>query len=188
MQPKKIESYWNEEWKELKLEEMPEKLKYEISNYGRIKSYFYDKNGKLLKLGKIRGYNVFGFNDKNKKLTRYLVHKLVAMFFLPPPTDEQTIIIHLDNNKQNNFYKNLQWATEKDRFYHQLKFNEGWFKNRKERNYSKLTEAQVKLIKRKIFDPNRKTRMKIIARRYGISEMQLYRIKSGENWSSVSPD
>ena len=41
------------------------------------------------------------------------------------------------------------------------------------------------MIKKKIFDPQRKTRMKIIAKRFGISEMQLYRIKSGENWSSV---
>ena len=56
------------------------------------------------------------------------------------------------------------------------------------RAYTKLTETQVKLIKRKINDPNRKTRMKIIAKRYGVSVMQLYRIKSGENWGSVTPD
>jgi hypothetical protein len=30
--------------------------------------------------------------------------------------------------------------------------------------------------------------MKILARQFGVSEMQLYRIKSGENWSSVKPD
>jgi hypothetical protein len=40
-------------------------------------------------------------------------------------------------------------------------------------------------LKRKIFDPKRKSRLKIIAKQFGISEMQLYRIKSGENWGHV---
>jgi len=51
---------------------------------------------------------------------------------------------------------------------------------------AKLNEGRVKIIKRKIFDPNRKTRMKIIAKEFGISTMQLYRIKSGENWGHVT--
>jgi DNA-binding Xre family transcriptional regulator len=41
-------------------------------------------------------------------------------------------------------------------------------------------------IKKILANPNRKTRMKIIARRFGISEMQLYRIKSGKNWGHVT--
>jgi predicted DNA binding protein len=49
----------------------------------------------------------------------------------------------------------------------------------------KLTETDVRRIKKKIFDPNRKTRLKMIAKQFGISEMQLYRIKSGENWGHV---
>jgi len=56
----------------------------------------------------------------------------------------------------------------------------------RKRYNTKLTETKVKLIKRKIFDPNRRTRMKMIAKQFGISEMQLYRIKSGENWGSVT--
>ena len=54
--------------------------------------------------------------------------------------------------------------------------------------YSKLTEGRVRLRKKKIFDPNRKTRMRLIAKQFGISEMQLYRIKSGENWGHVKVD
>ena len=50
---------------------------------------------------------------------------------------------------------------------------------------NKLTTTQVMRIKKMIFDPNRKTRLKIIAKQFGISEMQLYRIKSGENWGHV---
>jgi hypothetical protein len=50
---------------------------------------------------------------------------------------------------------------------------------------SKLTDTQVMLLKKKISDPCRKTRLKIIARQFGISEIQLQRIKRGENWAHI---
>jgi hypothetical protein len=43
----------------------------------------------------------------------------------------------------------------------------------------------VRLIKKMINDPNRRTRLKIIAKRFGVTTMQLHRIKTGENWSDV---
>jgi AraC-like DNA-binding protein len=51
----------------------------------------------------------------------------------------------------------------------------------------KLTDVTVKRIKQLIFDKKRVRTMKQIAAQFGISEMQLYRIKSGENWSHVKP-
>jgi len=49
----------------------------------------------------------------------------------------------------------------------------------------KLTETKVRLIKKRVLNPNRRTRIKIIARQFGVSEMAIYRIKSGENWGWV---
>jgi DNA-binding phage protein len=86
----------------------------------------------------------------------------------------------------NTYYKNLAWKTKEER----KAFNKtdpNYRSRAGVRHYSKLSEAQVKLIKRKLNDPNRKTRMKLLARQFGISEMQLYRIKSGKNWSDVEP-
>lgn len=48
-----------------------------------------------------------------------------------------------------------------------------------------LTQTQVMLLKKKLLDPNRKTRLKILAKRYGVSEMTLHRIKTGENWGHI---
>jgi len=62
---------------------------------------------------------------------------------------------------------------------------------RKERNpYKghKQNATQVKRLKQKIFDPSRKTRYRILAKQFNISEIQLYRIKSGENWGHVIID
>lgn len=184
---KNIKSFWDEEWKEIVFHDLKFLRKYKISNYGRIISYFRSKKGRMLKLRPVNGYKVFNYKNKEGKSTTKYIHRLVAQKFLPPPKEDEKVVIHLDNNKQNNYYKNLKWVNHTERFKHQNKFDPIWEKS-PERPYSKLTETQVKLIKRKINDPNRKTRMKIIARRYGISEMQLYRIKSGENWGKVKPD
>lgn len=41
---------------------------------------------------------------------RYFLHRLVAMHFIPNPNN-YPVVMHLDNNKKNNFYKNLKWGT-----------------------------------------------------------------------------
>ncbi len=95
-------------------------------------------------------------------------------------------VIHLNYDKTDNHVKNLKWATKREKELHQ--FSNPEFKNLKKKkpSHTKLTETKVKLIKRKINDPNRRTRMKMIAKQFGISTMQLYRIKSGENWAEVT--
>jgi hypothetical protein len=45
----------------------------------------------------------------------------------------------------------------------------------------------VKVIKKMLQSENR-TRLRVIAKRFGISHTQLNRIRSGENWGSVQPD
>ena len=49
----------------------------------------------------------------------------------------------------------------------------------------KLTTTKILLIKNKLFNPNRKTRLKMIARQFGVSAMTLHRIKTGENWGQI---
>jgi hypothetical protein len=49
----------------------------------------------------------------------------------------------------------------------------------------KLTVTKVMHLKKLIFDPKRKTRLKMLAKQFGISEMQVSRIKSGENWGHI---
>ena len=50
---------------------------------------------------------------------------------------------------------------------------------------NKLNSTQVMLLKKKLHDPNRKTRLKIIAKQFGVTEMTLHRIKTGENWGHI---
>ncbi len=180
----------NEEWRALPFDEEVLRNKYVISNYGRIVSYRDKiKDGKILKGGKLGGYPTLNIRPAGHSQT-YYVHKLVAMAFLPEPRPEDQYVIHLDYNKENNHVSNLKWATKDEMVAHQQKnpFVIEGRKKRKNRNKDrghKLTAEQVRFIKEKIFDPNRTSNMKMIANQFGISEMQLYRIKNGENWSHV---
>ncbi len=181
-----IRSYYNEKWKDVTFDEKINKSEiYKISNYGRILNCKGEEEV-LVKDYYINGYQTLPLKQKVKrKYTSRYVHKLVAQHFLEKGKDDK-YVIHLDYDKLNNKVENLKWATKEEKERHQ--FSNPEHKNRKNpgRRYSKLTETQVKFIKRKINDPNRRTRMKMIAKQFGISEMQLYRIKSGENWGSVT--
>ena len=185
-----IRSYWNEEWKELKFEEGALRKNYAISNYGRIVSYTnIILEGTIIRGGTLRGYKTMPIRPFGKSKTLY-VHKLVGENFLEKENDDQKFVIHVDFNKQNNYIENLKWTDKDEMFAHQqknpvvLEAREKQ-KGRKTVQGHKLNATQVIRLKKKILDPNRKTRLKLIAKQFGISEMQLYRIKSGENWGHV---
>lgn len=64
---------------------------------------------KLLKQGNVNGYKVVILYKDGKKKT-YLVHRLVAIAFIPNPNN-LPIINHKDENKTNNNVNNLEWCT-----------------------------------------------------------------------------
>jgi hypothetical protein len=159
--------------------------RYEISNYGRLKSYCYDQEkGRLIKPGKIRGFNTATLKI-NGKLTQVFIHKLVAEFFVYHEKEEQTVVIHLDWNKQNNYFINLKWVTRDEsyaRMHERLK--ERRKKLGKQVTSSKLKTEDVALLKSML---ERGIKQKVIAKLFCISEMQVTRIKRNENWAEVQP-
>ena len=183
------ESYLPEKWKEIEFDEnISENEKYQISTYGNIKSFKVEKEfGELITPYVINNYKCLKIKKSNGKVTTKYLHKLVAITFVEKNDPSQNLVIHLDYDKNNNNSWNLAWATKKESLKHQFKHPRYATPAGRVVN-SKLTEGRVKIIKRKLLDPNRKTRLKIIARQFGVSEMQLQRIKTGENWGYVSID
>jgi len=58
--------------------------------------------------------------SKDSKTERFLVHRLVAMAFLPNP-DEKPCVNHKDNNGLNNSSDNLEWCTYSENMQHSVK-------------------------------------------------------------------
>ncbi len=159
--------------------------KYEVSNYGRVKSYCQDsENGKILNASQIGGFKVVSlkFNGKSK---HFLVHKLVAEAFVAKDSENQTVVIHLDWNKSNNSYLNLKWSSKSESYKRMHKrLQEERKKKGKVVTYSKLKPDEVALIKSMI---ERGVKQKLIAKMFCVSEMQITRIKRGENWNEIAP-
>lgn len=186
-----------EEFREVLIDERL-KLRYAVSNYGRLISFTHTfDDGRLVKGSMTNGYRIWRYKikDGDKYLHRHkFFYRMVAEAFLPTTMPEQTYILHKDFNIANDNLENLCWSTKEEMYAHQqlspkvIDAKKKLAISNREREGHKLTSTQVMLIKKQLANPNRKTRMKMIAKQFGISEMQLYRIKSGENWGHIKID
>lgn len=188
----------SEEFKELSLEPQLTK-KYAISNYGRLVS-FTDKieNGRVLKGSMTEGFRMHRYkvNQDGKLIHRHqFFYKLVAEHFVPKTAEDQNHVIHLDYNLENDYYQNLKWVTKEEMYAHNNQNPKFLANIEKLKHFTKterikmdghkLSVTDVIRIKKRLADPNNKTRMKMIAKQFNISTMQLYRIRTGENWGHV---
>lgn len=171
-----------EVWKGIKSEEGNTEFKYEISNYGRVKSHAYGKE-RILKVANVEGYKAVRLRMKNGQVQNKYVHRLVAEYFVEKKTKNQNLVIHLDYDKKNNNADNLRWATQNEQVEHKIKgphHKKGLVTN------AKLDSSQVAQIKRLLNEGN--LRKSVIARKFLITHTQLNRIENGTNWKNVQPD
>ena len=97
----------NEVWKDIKNYDGD----YQVSNFGRVKSF---KNGKenILSLGITKRKYQFVILSKNDIRKNFQVHRLVAMTFIPNPNNLPQVN-HKDENPSNNNLENLEWCDNK---------------------------------------------------------------------------
>jgi hypothetical protein len=179
-----------ENWKQLQFPGWKQlRKRYAISSHGRAASYEEDpvKDGKLLNGSITSGYKTLNLHIQDSNGTIYL-HREVAKLFNSKKSPKQKFVIHLNHVKTDNHFKNLKWATQEEVASHQQNSPDkiAYKKIQNTRTVGlKLNAEQVKKIKEQLNNPKRKLTYKQIAEKYGVSEMTLYRIKSGENWSRV---
>lgn len=89
---------------------------YEVSDKGRIKRLprVTPKGSNLgiriLSASDLKGYLSVKLADIDMKNKSMLVHRLVAIAFVPGRSEEYNIVNHLDGDKQNNAPSNLEWT------------------------------------------------------------------------------
>lgn len=162
---------------------------YAVSSMGRIASYKEDvlSDGKLLKGSLTTGYRTLNLHRPGHKGTLY-IHRELARLFLKRPSSRYKFVIHKNHNKLDNSVRNLAWATLEEMIEHQQKSPAKMAYKKRQANRDtglKLTATQVRRIKEMLANKNRRLTIKQLASRYDVSEMTMYRIKSGENWGRV---
>lgn len=163
--------------------------RYAVSNKARLASY----DNKIDERYVLKQHLNGGFpmvtihvGDKTKAL---FAHHAVAYGFVKKPSPKHKYVLHLDYNKANNSPSNLKWATRAEQIEHSKKspyvLAAAAHKVYTGATSKKLNEKKVIQLKNEIWNPKRKLTFKQLAAKYGIAEMNLYRIKNGELWFHV---
>jgi hypothetical protein len=120
---------------------------YQVSNYGRVKSLYrtYENSRgqireipqRILKQKKNRcGYMVCSLSNMGE-LKEFLVHRLVASAFVSK-IDGKHDINHIDGDKANNHYSNLEWVTKSENTLHAVRNNVSGFRDQIFENLRKI--------------------------------------------------
>ena len=119
MSAKKLNLHPKEKVVKLPFKKSAKGNRYAVTNHGRVIS-FTDKptSGHFLRPGVISNYP--GISLRSKPINRsFLIHRMVATYFLRRPSRQHKFVIHLNYKKDDNYYKNLKWATLQEKGDHQ---------------------------------------------------------------------
>lgn len=121
---------------------------------------------------------------------QFLVHRMVAKHFLPAPPIDKNIVAHKDYNKLNNHVDNLCWMDLEENIAHQQKSPHVLESKLRRLQNKKQTITGLKLNSTQVIHIKlllkKNKNVKELAKKFKVSEMQIRRIKSGENWSHVT--
>ena len=89
---------------------------YDASNYGKVKN---TETQKILRpaIG-TTGYNQVFLIAKDKKGYNRKVHRIVAHVFVDGHSETNNYVNHIDENPLNNYYKNLEWCSNRQNIVH----------------------------------------------------------------------
>ena len=182
--PTDMEIQPDEIWKDYERDDLRSTFK--VSNLGRVISYPATSPDKPILLSgyKNAGYHAIPTKKKDGKNTLIYIHKIVAELFVPNPEGYKKLVFK-DRKRTNCAATNMVWTSKEDYADYMRERKNIFYYEPNFKPNAKLTEAKVALLKKMIHDPNRKTRYKIIARRFGINITTLFSIKRGNSWKEV---
>lgn len=144
-----------------------------------------DVRVKKIKNGNVRHRLKIGGKEHTLSLAN-----MVANAFIKKTSPKQLMVVHLDYDYTNNNADNLKWVTIKDHKTHSNNSPKTLLARQK-KAFTKsahghiLNEKSVTELKKMIWDPKRKLSFSQLAEKFGVSQMQIYRLKSGEIWFHI---
>jgi hypothetical protein len=165
---------------------------YEVSDLGRVRSLDrmhprqYPIKGCIIsqRMGGGRNHNKYPtitITRVNPKIrTDKLVHRLVAMAFIPNPENKPEVN-HKDGDKTNNKVNNLEWSTRKENVRHSSE--NGLLMTNGAHFNAILNLEQVKEIKIKLANGFKRS---ALAKEYNIGYATISLIGTGKQWKHVT--
>lgn len=142
---------------------------YEITKYGEIIN---KRNNHIIKQEiNSKGYKRVIIGGK-----KYFVHRLVANLYVPNPNNKPQVN-HIDGNKQNNHYTNLEWVTNQENRKHALENNLHTIGSKC--SWSKLNEESVLYIRNSNLPINE------LAIKFNISKQTIKDVKNYKSWKQL---
>jgi HNH endonuclease len=127
-----------------------------------------------------KGYYMVGLYKNSRRRPVY-IHRLVAEHFLDNTVDKDQVN-HIDGNKLNNNYKNLEWCTCKDNVNHAHESGLCNPVKGEKVGTSKLTEKEVKQI-RKIY--SKEISQYKLANMFKVSQQMICKIINNKCWTNI---
>lgn len=127
---------------------------------------------------KQRGYHYVHLCKNNVK-NAFLVHRLVAIAFIPNPNNYPQVN-HIDGNKSNNSVSNLEWCSVLQNMRHSWDIGLRKSKSLEQSPRAKLVNNDVE----HIIKSDKKGSE--LAKQYGVSCTAIYNIRSGRSWSKLT--
>jgi len=141
---------------------------------GELKPFILKKKGKPT-------YYVIALSLSNGRYKKY-VHRLVAELYVPNPYNLPEVD-HLDTNKLNNHYTNLEWVTYKENRRRAVENN--LMKVGEDCSYSKLTEKDVRWIKENYIPKHPEFGGIALSEKFGVGGAQISRIVNNKRWKHI---
>ena len=180
--------YKNEKWKIVNYKNIKPN-KYAISNYGRVKNVCSGKQLHPWKCG--NGYRYGTFMCTDKKPRSFGIHVIVCTHFVKIPTrlkdvDERIVPNHKDFNRENNYYKNLEWVTYSENNEYNVKH--GHVKIADNAPNCRIDNETVEKICKLMEEGKRNKEIREILNlpQNGYYKSLLTRIRNGKQWKSIS--
>ena len=148
-------------------------IKYDVSDTGLV----FGKTGEISQRLDEDGYPNVTVGSKYIKRTNARVHRLVALCFVENPYNKPEVN-HIDGDKQNNNYKNLEWATRREQILHAFKLGLKSVKGSKNPR-AVLSELDAQNI-RILFEQGKSKAE--IARLYGIGWTTVQHVINKDTW------
>ena len=133
--------------------------------------------------GEVRGRKVYvhstGYYYVQKGGKNYYVHRLVATAFIEN-LGNKPVVNHKDGDKLNNCVSNLEWVTYAENNQHARENGLNAAYRGESSPLSKLTEVQVKEIKKRIAKGDKQRE---IAEDFNVDKTLISHIKAGRRWA-----